>query len=344
MARTPSARTPSAPTSPAPTRLAAVVYNPVKADLARLRLAVAGAEQRHRWADTLWLETSEEDPGGGQAAAAMGAGAEVVVAAGGDGTVRAVAEALREGSAALALVPSGTGNLLARNLGLGLENSEEAIETAFSGEDRPIDIGLARLERRDGSRDEHAFLVMAGIGVDAQMAANTNPELKKRLGWIAYVESVTRSVLDRNRIRLRYELDGKPPVAMRVHSLLVGNCGTLPGNLLLLPDAELDDGLFDIVALRPEGLLGWVQIWFKVAWENGVLRRTPVGRTLLTLAKPVRALRYLRGRRLTVRVEGDPTPFELDGDPFGEVVAFRCTVDPASLRVRLPTDHPLVVG
>ncbi|MBI5160314.1 MAG: NAD(+)/NADH kinase [Micrococcales bacterium] len=322
-------------------RLAAIVYNPIKVDLARLRLAVAGAEQRHRWADSLWLETTEEDPGGGQAAAAIGAGAEVVVAAGGDGTVRAVAEALRDGSASLALMPAGTGNLLARNLGLTLDDIEDAIENAFAGEDAPIDVGVARLERRDGSRDEHAFMVMAGIGVDAQMAANTNPELKKRFGWIAYVHSISRSLLDRNRIVLRYELDDSDPTTTRVHSLLIGNCGTLPGNLLLLPEAEVNDGLFDIVALRPKGFLGWVQIWFKIAWENGVLRRSLAGRKLLSMTKPVRTLRYLRGRRITVRIDHRPTEFELDGDPYGEVVAFRCTVDHDSLRIRVPEGHPL---
>lgn len=330
--------------APPASRLAAVVYNPVKVDLARLRLAVAGAEQRHRWADTLWLETTEEDPGGGQAASAMGAGAEVVIAAGGDGTVRAVAEALRDGTSALALAPAGTGNLLARNLGLSLDDIEHSIETAFGGEDAPIDVGVARLEREDGSRDEHAFLVMAGIGVDASMAANTDPELKKRVGWLAYIESIGRSVLDRNRIHLRYELDDAHPVSTRVHSLLIGNCGTLPGNLLLLPEAELDDGLFDIVALRPKGFLGWVQIWFKIAWENGVLRRSVAGRKLLSITKPVRTLRYLRAKQLTVRIEHAPTEFELDGDPFGEVAAFRCTVDHDSLRVRLPVGHELPRG
>lgn len=321
-------------------RIAAVVFNPIKVDLERLRAAVDDAERRHGFGATLWLETSEEDPGGGQAASAVGSGAEVVVAAGGDGTVRAVAEVLRESDTALALLPSGTGNLLARNLDLTLDDLERSVEVAFSGEDRAIDIGVAQYEREDGEREEKAFLVMAGVGIDAQMVVNTNSALKDRVGWLAYVDAIARSVLDRNRLHIRFEVDDGQTVRMRVHTLLVGNCGSLPGNLLLLPEAAVDDGVFDIVALRPNGVLGWVQIWFKIVWENGVLRRSSAGRKLLSITKEVRTLRYLKGRRLTVRID-EPTEFELDGDVFGEVVAFRTTVDPAALRVRLPTDHRL---
>ena len=68
---------------------------------------------------------------------------------------------------------------------------------------------------------------------------------------------------------------------MRAHTLMIGNCGSLPGNILLLPEAAVDDGEFDIVVLRPEGFFGWVQISTKIFWENGVLRRTSAGRTLM---------------------------------------------------------------
>ena len=112
----------------------------------------------------------------------------------------------------------------------------------------------------------------------------------------------------------------------------------------LVPKIASQAQKFDIVALRPKGFLGWVQIWFKIAWENGVLRRSVAGRKLLSMTKPVRTLRYLKGARLTVRIDHRPVEFELDGDPFGEVTAFRCTVDHRSLRVRLPKDHTLVVG
>ena len=117
--------------------------------------------------------------------------------------------------------------------------------------------------------------------------------------------------------------------------LLGAPVGTLPGNLLLLPDAAVDDGVFDIVTLRPEGFLGWVQIWAKIVWENGVLRRSSVGRKLIGLTREVRALRYLKGAIVEVSIDREEE-FEIDGDELGLVVRFRAAIDPGALRVRVP--------
>ncbi|GMA94979.1 hypothetical protein GCM10025881_18030 [Pseudolysinimonas kribbensis] len=259
-----------------------------------------------------------------------------MLAAGGDGTVRAVAEALRGSDVAIALLPAGTGNLLARNLDMILTHLADSVDLAFGGTDRRIDMGVIELDRPDGSAEEHAFLVMAGFGLDAKMIANARPELKKRVGWLAYVDAIARALRDTDRVRMRVRVDGGEERTASVHTLIAGNCGALPGNVLLLPDAEIDDGLFDVVTLRPEGLLGWVQIWGKITWENGVLRRGgSVGRKLAGMAREVRALRYYRARELDVRLER-PEEFELDGDPFGEVIGFRLRVDPGSLIVRVP--------
>jgi len=127
---------------------------------------------------------------------------------------------------------------------------------------------------------------------------------------------------------------------MNAHTVLIGNCGSLPANILLLPEAAVDDGIFDIVALRPDGFIGWFQIWVKIVWENGVLRRSQVGRKLMSLTKEVRTLRYLKGKELVLRLE-KPQEFELDGDPFGEAIAIKATVDPGGLAVRIPQDKEL---
>lgn len=327
------------PARPAPRR-AAIVYNPIKVDIERLRAAVATAESTEGWAKSLWLETSEDDPGGGQGRQAIAEGTDVVIAAGGDGTVRAVSQALRGTGVAISLLPSGTGNLLARNLGLDVNPAhlEASVTTAFTGYDSAIDVGVVELDRPDGTSEEHAFVVMAGLGLDAKMIANTNPELKRRVGWLAYVDAIGRALVDKEVLRVRYRLDGSSERVTRAHTLLVGNCGTLPGNILLLPDAEIDDGLFDIVALRPEGIGGWARVWVGIFWENGVLKRSSAGRKLLGMRqKPVRALRYLRGRRFEIRLES-PEEFELDGDEFGQITGFRAHVDPAALIVRLPRE------
>lgn len=328
------------PATPAATRRAAVVYNPVKVDVDALRAAVAAAEKNAGWAESMWLETSVEDPGTGQAREAAEKGAEVVLAAGGDGTVRAVAEGLRDADCALALLPSGTGNLLARNLNLTLNHLEESVATAFTGTDHGIDLGIADMRRMDGSLESRAFLVMAGIGLDAKMIVNQDEQLKKRFGWLAYIDAIGKALRDTNRMRMRFRLDDGPTRSMSAHTVLVGNCGSLPGNILLLPEASVDDGLFDIVSLRPEGFVGWVQVWVKIVWENGVLRRSTVGRKIMGMSKEIRTLRYLKGAKFEVSLD-HPEDFELDGDIFGQVTGFRTTVDPGAVRVRLPEGHAL---
>jgi diacylglycerol kinase (ATP) len=114
-------------------RHAAVIYNPIKVDLDAIRAVVAREEASAGWGETLWFPTSVDDAGQGPASEAIEAGVALVIAAGGDGTVRAVAEGMRESSIPLALLPSGTGNLLARNLNLTLNDLDHSINTAFTG-------------------------------------------------------------------------------------------------------------------------------------------------------------------------------------------------------------------
>jgi diacylglycerol kinase family enzyme len=328
-------------TPPASTKQrAAVVYNPTKVDLNELRNAVARAESEAGWAKSLWLETTEEDPGVGQAREAAEQGVDVVIAAGGDGTVRAVAEGLHESGIPLSLLPAGTGNLLARNMDLTLSDIPESVRTAFTGHDRRIDLGIVEVERTDGSRETKAFVVMAGIGLDAKMAANTDPELKKKAGWLAYIQPIVVAMRDKERVRVRFKVDNGPERTMSVHTVMVGNCGSLPGNVLLLPEAAIDDGVFDIVALRPNGFFGWVQIWTKIFWENGVLRRNSVGRRFAGMTRDVRALRYIKAAKITARLD-HPEDFELDGDDYGDAIAFRAHVEANGLLVRVPADREI---
>jgi diacylglycerol kinase (ATP) len=323
------------PKTPTAARVAAIVYNPIKVDLDQLKAAVAAEDTANGWAETLWFETTEEDPGLGQTQAALEAGASMIIAAGGDGTVRVVAEAVHGSGASLALLPSGTGNLLARNLDLTLGELEHSLHAAFSGTDRAVDVGMIDIRRPDDSKSRHAFLVMAGLGLDATMLANTDDELKKKVGWLAYVSALFTAMRDKQQLHFRYSLDGKPARRISAHTIIVGNCGSLPANILLLPEAAIDDGQFEIVILRPKGIFGWLQITGKIIWENGVLRRTEIGRKLTGLTKEVRALRYLKGTELVVKLD-HAYDIELDGDSCGQAVAFRTWIEPASLTVRVP--------
>ncbi|MGV8894828.1 MAG: diacylglycerol/lipid kinase family protein [Rhodoglobus sp.] len=315
---------------------AAVVFNPIKVDIRKLRASVDAAEAAHGWAKTAWFETSVQDAGQGATASAIRRGASVVLAAGGDGTVRAVAEGLRGSGIALALLPSGTGNLLARNLELPLSDLGTSVATAFGGDDRVIDVGMARIVRDDGHSEEHAFMVMAGLGLDAKMIKNTSTALKKAVGWLAYVDGIARSLPELKPVKLTYRIDDDPEKSIKAHSIMIGNCGLLPGGLLLMPEAKPDDGILDIAALRPRGPFGWAMVWRKIAWENGVLRKSAIGRKIIDLSVDVRDVTYVTGKSLLMTVE-TPQEFQLDGDEFGEAKSVHAWVDHRALTVRVPS-------
>ncbi|MGV8856969.1 diacylglycerol/lipid kinase family protein [Rhodoglobus sp.] len=314
---------------------AAVIYNPIKVDLDAIKSAVAVQEEASGWNATQYFSTSKEDPGQGATHEALDAGADVIIVAGGDGTVRAVAEVVHDSDAALALMPSGTGNLFARNLKLPLDDIEGSVRAAFTGEERLVDIGLIDIRDENEKLSKHAFVVMAGLGLDAKMLVNTDEELKKKIGWLAYVGAIVRALTDESELQLKFRLDGGRPRRARAHTIIIGNCGSLTANVLLLPDAAPDDGFFDVAVMRPKGVVGWVQIMGKVFWENGVLRRIKGGEALTT--KDVRALNYVKAKQMTVRLT-KAEEIELDGDSFGKAIAFKTRIKPAGLRMRVPQE------
>jgi diacylglycerol kinase family enzyme len=319
------------------TRRSAVIYNPIKVDVERLKTVVGSAASAAGWAEPDWLPTTVDDAGQLLTRAAIDAGAQLVIAAGGDGTVRAVAETLRGTGIPLGLVPTGTGNLLARNLALPLSALESAARIAYSDAQRAIDIGIAELTTETGERVEYAFLVMAGLGLDAALIANTRPELKSKVGWLAYVDAGVRSLPRLGNVRVTFSTDKHPEHTARMSTILIANCGSLPGNIQLFPDARVDDGRLDIAILQPTSLFGWLLIWRKVTWENRVLRRTSFGRQFIELTSGRRrsVISYLRGESIILGV-ADPEPFEIDGDDVGLVRAARLSVDPGALLVKAP--------
>ncbi|WP_022882334.1 diacylglycerol/lipid kinase family protein [Gryllotalpicola ginsengisoli] len=319
----------------------AVVANPVKRDIDRVRESVVRRAHFAGLGDPLWFETTLDDIGAGVARSAVESGASLVIVAGGDGTVRAAAGALRGTGVALGVVPSGTGNLLARNLRVPIGDPEAAVAVAFTGRTRAVDVGLAELEREGGEREEHPFMVVAGAGIDAAMIANTSPALKERLGWLAYVDGALRSVARSQPVRAKVRVDGPGDETMThgfdVHTVLVGNVGALPGDVELLPGARIDDGVLDVAVMHPKSVFGWALIGRSIVWENHVLRRSALGRKLISFRSrhSPHVLSYMRGPVVTARFER-PVEAELDGDEVGPVQAARFRTDPQSLLVRVP--------
>lgn len=305
----------------------AVVANPTKHNVAAVRAIVERLASEAGWDESLWYDTTIEDPGRGMAVTAVTDGADVVLAVGGDGTVRAVADGLRGTDVALAICPQGTGNLLARNLGLPIGDIEAAVQAAFAAERRRIDVVHTELERADGEVLEEAYCVMAGVGLDAQIMSNTNPELKRQVGMLAYVGTGAVEVSRNRRMQVEYRVDGGRRRKAKARMVVVGNCGSIGHNVFLMPDALIDDGQLDLLVAKPATLMGWLIVgWRVLVGTISRRRRRAVGR------REDRFTTSMQGRSLEFTFE-EPEEIELDGDHFGAVVGARFTVDPGALLV-----------
>ncbi|MDU1123101.1 MAG: diacylglycerol kinase family protein, partial [Dermabacter sp.] len=173
-------------------------------------------------AQVSFYETTVEDAGFGQAQQAVSDGCSVVLAAGGDGTVRLVAAGLAHSDVALGIVPMGTGNLFARNLGIPLDDLRGAIKVALTGEALTADLGYLQhgesLEDASGAKEE-PFLVIAGFGFDAVVMENTNSKLKKAVGWLAYVVAGAKKIVGRGQ-SVDLELDGRSPKTLKARTVM----------------------------------------------------------------------------------------------------------------------------
>lgn len=288
---------------------AAVVMNATKLDdHENFKKIVRLAMQEHGWQEPLWLATTAADPGIGQAQRAVTAGVDLVIACGGDGTVTSCAEGVAGSGVPLAIIPMGTGNLLARNVGLPA-SLQDALAVALTGSDQPLDAGTA---------NSRPFVVMAGLGLDARMLADTSELLKKRLGWAAYAISVVRHLRDRPA-RATLIADDRPPIRVRASAVIVGNVGWLRGGLPLLPDARPDDGVLDAVVFAALGWAAWAALAMHVLVRGG--RTQKVTRFQFT--------------RLQVQLEHEQ-PWELDGDVMGATRQLVVAAQPGKLLLRVP--------
>lgn len=295
---------------------AAIIVNPAKPVDIDVRGLVAKHCVENGWGEPLWFETTKEDPGVGQAKEALAQGADIVIAAGGDGTVRCVAEVLSGGDVPMGLLPLGTGNLLARNLGMDVTDYDGAMAGALIGTERKIDVVRARRSNPD---KEQLFLVMAGVGYDATIMADTNEDLKDKVGWLAYVDAGIRN-LPGKPVKATIVIDGRTAVHRGVRSVMVGNCGKVQGGLEIFPEAKMDDGLLDVAVLAPHhGKLGWLSV---VAGMIGKGRGKDT------------AVEYYQGKTVEITLEHNDD-YQLDGDHEGQGKHVLMTMDPSALTIRL---------
>jgi diacylglycerol kinase (ATP) len=296
-----------------PGRRCAVVYNPTKVP-DDLRDTVARRAAESGWSDLIWLATPADNPGQAITADVVSANPDRVIAVGGDGTIRIVADRLAQSGIPMAVVPVGTGNLLARNLDIPLSELD-ALEVAFG--EHTLDIDLIKLAV-DGAQGEH-FAVIAGLGVDAMIMDETSPELKDVIGAGAYFIAAAKA-LGRTPIDMRITLDDHRPQRRRAMICAIGNVGKLAGNLTLLPDARPDDGLLDVYVASPHRLSHWLRTFLRL-----VARRP----------RADDRVDQWRATQVEVRLR-HPDPYQLDGDVIGDCRALRAEVRPRALTVCVP--------
>ncbi len=293
----------------------AVILNPSKIDDAvQFRTLVEALATESGFTTVVWWETTVEDTGYGMAHEAAVSGADLVVAIGGDGTIRAVCEELAGTGVPVGIVPAGTGNLLARNLDIPLY-LRSAVDVALNGQDRAIDM----VEVSGDKMEDATFLVMAGMGFDAAIMEGVNEDIKAKVGWLAYVWSALKSLMF-PAIRVEVSVDGGEFTRHRARTLVIGNVGFLQAGMPLIPDAAIDDGQLDVVLLYPRRFLSWLPLAFRVMTKN---KRTD---ELIT---------RMSGREVVVRASSD-APRQLDGDLIapGKEIRARCVH--GRLLVRVP--------
>jgi YegS/Rv2252/BmrU family lipid kinase len=262
--------------------------------------------------DLFWAEVPKSRKAPREVRRALDDGAELVFAWGGDGMVQRCVDVLAETDASLAVIPAGTANLFATNLGIP-KNLEQAVTVGLHGARRRFDVG-----RFNGER----FAVMAGAGFDASMIRSAGG-LKDRLGRVAYVLSASEN-LRLKPFDARIRVDGVTWFKGLATCILLGNVGNLFGGIEVFKDARPDDGLLEVGVVTAQGPLQWAR----------TLSRVTVG---AAAGSPF--VQVTKARSVEVELSRKVV-YELDGGDRKKVKAFTVEVEPGAVNVCVPLEFP----
>lgn len=280
-----------------------------------------------------FIETQLDKDGRACAFEALDHGADVVVAVGGDGTVRTVASALSGTGHALGIVPIGTGNLFARNMGIPVDDIDAALTVATSHGSRLVDVGRLTLLDDETTDHGHAFLIIAGIGFDALMIDDTDPELKKNISWLAYFVSGVKNLFApkyKGNVTIT-SADGSTHSTRGItfRTFMAGNCGQIP-MFSLMPEASYDDGILDYEIIDTSGgLIGWANLF------GDVLHQTITGKAQQSPLSTNSTVDQVQGVSAEITLER-PVLAQVDGDMLPETKHIRFSVERQALCVRVP--------
>jgi diacylglycerol kinase (ATP) len=234
---------------------------------------------------------------------------DLVLVWGGDGMVQRALDTLAGSKIPIAIIPAGTGNLLAHNLDIPISLAD-AVHVAFHGRRRRIDLGTL-----DG---EH-FGVMAGVGFDGAMINDADRKMKDRLGKLAYVWTGLRH-LNGEPATAKITVDGTTWFDDEASCVLIGNVSRISGGINAFDDAKPDDGWLDVGVATAQGALEWARALGTMA--VGRSDHSPFVRTT-------------RARRVDVRLS-TPMPYELDGGGRAETKRFTASVEPGAVKICVP--------
>jgi YegS/Rv2252/BmrU family lipid kinase len=261
------------------------------------------------FADPAWYEVPKSRKAPKAARKAVRDGADLLFVWGGDGTVQRCVDAVAGSGVAVAILPAGTANLLATNLGVPAD-LRAAVEAGLHGERRTIDLGRINGER---------FAVMAGAGFDGLMMARADGALKDKLGKLAYVWTGARATrMDPRKTRI--EVDGKRWFAGQATCVLLGSMGTLTGGLVAFPEARPDDGLLEVGVVTAKSAAQWARVLGRLV--AGHPERSPL-------------TRMTRGRKVDVRFD-KAVAYELDGGARPARKRLKAAVEPRAITVCVP--------
>jgi YegS/Rv2252/BmrU family lipid kinase len=259
--------------------------------------------------ELLWFEVPKSRKAPKKVRKALKAKVDLLVVWGGDGIVQRTLDVVAGSTTPVAVIPAGTGNLLATNLGVP-PTLAGAVHTAFHGDRRRIDLG-----RVDG---EH-FAVMAGIGFDGAMIRDADRDLKDRLGKLAYVWTGIRHVRG-EAPRAKVRIDGRKWFDDEASCVLVGNVGTITGGIHAFDDARPDDGWLDVGVATAQGALQWARALGTMA--VGRSDRSPF-------------VRMTRARSVEVKLASELV-YELDGGARKPARHLTVEVVPAAVTICVP--------
>jgi YegS/Rv2252/BmrU family lipid kinase len=259
--------------------------------------------------DPLWYEVAKSRDAPARARQAVADGVDLLFVWGGDGTIQRCVDAVAGKTVSLAILPAGTANLLANNLGVPIDLNA-AVDVGLYGGRRRLDVGVLNGER---------FAVMAGVGFDAIMMRDADGDLKGHFGRLAYVWTGVRATHMTSR-KVRIEIDGEQWFKGKASCVLLGQMGTLAAGIVAFPDAQPDDGLLEVGVVTADNALQWARVLSRLVIED---------------AKHSPLTQMGRGRKVDIKLDR-PTTYELDGGARKAKKKFRASVEPGAITVCVP--------